>query len=324
MPPLVGAADRWANADLIGGTGYACGGDAPALDIEAAVPVLHNRPMALTHKKTEFALDPPPADLIPRETSLLTVDGQTLSAAWFTRQAPPSTAFVLVHGFTGSWREARVQAVAAHLARYGDVLAIDQRGHGESSGLCTVGMDEVLDVDAAVGHVRAEGGYGSVVTVGFSMGGSVVLRQAALAPGGFHTPSNRPDAVASVSSPGFWFYRGTKVMRLVHKLVETPAGRGILRTRGVRMTSTPWPDPPPWSPEESVRRLGELPLLIVHGELDHYFPVEHVRVLEKAAEESGNPNAEVIVVPGFAHAESTVDPQTMDRIGKWATSHPAS
>ena len=105
VPPLVGAADRWANADLVGGTGYACGGDAPALDIEAAVRVLHNGPMALTHKKTEFALDPPPADLIPRETSLLTVDGQTLSAAWFTRQAPPSTAFVLAHGFTGSWRD---------------------------------------------------------------------------------------------------------------------------------------------------------------------------------------------------------------------------
>jgi len=122
----------------------------------------------------------------------------------------------------------------------------------------------------------------------------------------------------SVSSPGFWFYRGTRVMRLVHRLIENRAGRAVLRTRGVRMTSTPWPDPPPWSPEESVRRMGDLPLLIVHGDVDHYFPVEHVRVLERAAQESGNPNAEVIVVPGFSHAESTVDSQTMDRIGKWA------
>lgn len=284
-------------------------------------------PMALTHKKTDFALDPPPPGFQAQEISLLTVDGESISAAWFRGAGSvgtASTAFVLAHGFTGSWREARVQAVAAHLARFGDVLAIDQRGHGQSTGLCTVGMDEVLDVDAAVGHVRSSGAYRSVVTVGFSMGGSVVLRQAALAPGSVHTPFNRPDAVASVSSPGFWFYRGTKVMRLVHRLVETSAGRAILRSRGVRLTSTPWPDPPPWSPEESVRRLDEMPLLIVHGEIDHYFPVEHVRVLERAAEQSGNPNAEVIVVPGFAHAESTVDPTTMDRIGKWATSLPTA
>jgi hypothetical protein len=35
----------------------------------------------------------------------------------------------------------------------------------------------------------------------------------------------------------------------------------------------------------------------------------------------GNSQATVIVVPGFAHAESTVDPMTMDSIGKWALGH---
>jgi len=283
-----------------------------------------NGRMALTHKKSEFALDHPPADFRPEETSLATVDGQTLSAGWVQGRsgATSGLAFVLAHGFTGSWREPRVQAVQAHLSRFGGVLSIDQRGHGDSTGLCTVGMDEVLDVDAAVGHVRTHAGARSVVTVGFSMGGSVVLRHGALAPGAVHAPEHRPDAVVSVSAPGFWFYRGTKTMRLVHRLVGNPAGRALLRSRGVRMTSIPWPDPPPWSPEESVRRMGDFPLLVVHGDIDHYFPVEHARVLERAAHEVRNERAEVIIVPGFAHAESTVDLQTMDRIGKWASGLP--
>ena len=285
--------------------------------------VAQNGCMALTHSSSDYALDPPPADFSPQEVALRTVDGVTISAGWAPRRggAPGGVSFVLAHGFTGSWREPRVQAVHAHLARFGDVLAIDQRGHGRSTGLCTVGMDEVLDVDAAVEHVRRTGRGEAVVTVGFSMGGSVTLRQAALAPGSVHTPEHRPDAVVSVSAPGFWFYRGTKVMRLVHRLIENPVGRSILRTRGVRLTSTPWPEPPPWSPEESVRRMGDFPLLVIHGDVDHYFPLEHARVLETAAEQAANSQAMVMIVPGFAHAESTVDPATMDSIGKWALGH---
>ncbi|MCP4744209.1 MAG: hypothetical protein GY871_18575 [Actinomycetales bacterium] len=70
-----------------------------------------------------------------------------------------------------------------------------------------------------------------------------------------------------------------------------------------------------------MRHIGDFPLLDVPGDSDHYFPVEHVRVLEAAAESVGNSQATVIVVPGFAHAESTVDPATMDRVGKWALEH---
>ncbi len=111
-----------------------------------------NGRMALTHRSSDFALDSPPGDFLPQEIELLTIDGVWINAGWVPiRSMDESRAtFVLAHGFTGSWREPRVQAVMAHLARFGNVLAIDQRGHGRSTGLCTIGMDEVLDVDAAV------------------------------------------------------------------------------------------------------------------------------------------------------------------------------
>lgn len=53
------------------------------------------------------------------------------------------------------------------------------RGHGRSGGRSTVGDKEVLDLEAAVEWARSLG-HSRVVTVGFSMGGSVVLRHAAL------------------------------------------------------------------------------------------------------------------------------------------------
>ena len=72
---------------------------------------------------------------------------------------------VVVHGFTGSWREERVQKVVTRLRAFGGIVAIDMRGHGRSGGSTTVGDEEVLDVAAAVEWAR-ELGYLRVVTVG--------------------------------------------------------------------------------------------------------------------------------------------------------------
>ena len=276
--------------------------------------------MALTSRGIDHSLEEPPLDFRMREIAISTVDGEVVSAgvAAAGREAVGGITFVLVHGFTGGWREKRGIAVAAHLARFGKVMAIDLRGHGKSSGRSTIGFDEVLDVDAAVAQAKTNDPDGSVITVGFSMGGSIVLRHGALAPGRHFTPSHVPDAVVSVSSPGFWFYRGTKIMRTVHRLIESPAGRAALALKGVRITSTPWPEPPPLSPEQCVKRIVDIPVLILHGDADHYFPIEHARVLERAVIESGNARSSVKVIPGLGHAESAVDPATMDIVGAWS------
>lgn len=249
------------------------------------------------------------------ERTLRTADGVDISAMHRPCAGPDPLAvgLVVVHGFTNSWRTAKVQRVLDRLAPFGGLIAIDMRGHGGSAGRSTVGDEEVRDVTAAVRWAR-ELGYRRVATIGFSMGGSVVIRQAAL--------EDEPvDAVVSVSAPAFWYYRGTRIMRIVHHLVEHRAGRWLLRGRGVRVSHEGWPDPPPIEPVAAITRLPHLPVLIVHGTVDHYFPLEHPRALHRAAVDSGSTAAELWIIDGFAHAESGIDDATLDAIGTWVREH---
>ncbi len=106
-----------------------------------------------------------------RETRMLTTsDGVAISAVHVPGSHDRSDlCLVVVHGFTGNWREERVQKVVGRLAEFGSVVAIDMRGHGRSGGETTVGDEEILDVEAAVIWAR-ELGYARVVAVGFSLG----------------------------------------------------------------------------------------------------------------------------------------------------------
>src|SRR5579872_4747352 len=115
-------------------------------------------------------------------------------------------ALVIVHGFTMSWQRPMTWRLVQGFSQYAGVVTFDTRGHGRSGGLSTLGDKEIDDLDVAVRYAR-ELGYRRVATIGFSMGGSVVLRHAALYGG--------VDAVVSVSGPGRWFYRGTVAMRRV-------------------------------------------------------------------------------------------------------------
>lgn len=214
-------------------------------------------------------------------------------------------AFVVAHGFTCSIRRPIFQAICRRMSAFGAVVACDFRGHGESGGFSTVGDREVLDVQAAVRWARGRG-YRRVATVGFSMGGSVVLRHAALYRG-----TESVDAVVSVSAPSRWYILDTPSMRRVHWLCETMLGRATARLLGTRI-GRGWHRLPA-SPVELAGRIPPTPLLIVHGDRDAYFTLEHPRALAAAA----GPGAELWVEAGFGHAESATTPELVDRIGRW-------
>ncbi|AZM61465.1 MULTISPECIES: alpha/beta hydrolase [unclassified Streptomyces] len=255
-------------------------------------------------------------------TFLRTADGVAIDAVHRAGAAGSGSVgdlvFVIAHGFTGDADRPHVRRVAGVLSRYGAVVTFSFRGHGASGGRSTVGDREVLDLAAAVGWAR-ELGYARVATVGFSMGGSVVLRHAAAATAaaaaeeGGGGGGSSVDAVVSVSAPARWFYRGTAPMRRLHWLVTRPSGRVVgrygLRTR---IHHRQW-DPVPVSPVEAVPGIAPTPLLIVHGDQDAYFPLDHPRMLAAAAGEHG----ELWVEPGMGHAENAAPEPLLGRIGDW-------
>ena len=179
-----------------------------------------------------------------------------------------------------------MQAISRALAGEGaGVLSIDFRGHGRSGGRSTVGAEEIHDVAAAVAWMRAHG-YQRVAVLGWSMGGSAVLRYAGL--------GGDTDAVVSVSSPARWYERGTRPMRIVHWLCETRTGRVVLRvSRRTRLDRFGWTEVVPEAPHEVAGLIAPTPLLIVHGDADRYFPLPHVHLLRDSA-----PSAEVWIEPG--------------------------
>ncbi|MFE2441335.1 alpha/beta hydrolase [Streptomyces sp. NPDC059426] len=303
-----------------------------------------------------------------RRATLLTDDGVSIEALYEPSPKPgtePSDHLVLVlgHGFTGALERPALRRVASAFAQRTAVITFSFRGHGRSGGRSTVGDREVLDLAAAVRWARRLG-HRRVATVGFSMGGSVVLRQAALygkneeiqpvhvahdgertgrSPGrtdlaagatGGRAPgapgeaadgaapdaveSAAPDAVVAVSAPARWYYRGTAPMRRVHWAITRPTGRLVSRY-GLRTRIDPrgWAVDP-LSPVAAAPLIAPTPLLIVHGDRDPYFPLDHPRMLASAADPSAT---ELWIEPGFGHAETAASPALLGRIADWAAAH---
>ncbi|MET9989715.1 alpha/beta fold hydrolase [Streptomyces mutabilis] len=265
------------------------------------------------HPETPGKTPPRSPRRTPARTFLRTSDGVPIDAVYepgATARDASDLVFVVAHGFTGDADRPHVRRIAEAFARHGAVVTFSFRGHGASGGRSTVGDREVLDLAAAVTWARGFG-HARVVTVGFSMGGSVVLRHAALYADDGEAGT---DAVVSVSAPARWYYRGTAPMRRLHWLVMRPAGRLVGRYgMRTRIHHRDW-DPVPLSPVEAVPRIAPRPLLVVHGDRDGYFPLDHPRMLAEAAGDHG----ELWLEPGMGHAEHASGEGLLHRIGDWA------
>jgi pimeloyl-ACP methyl ester carboxylesterase len=101
-------------------------------------------------------------------------------------------------------------------------------------------------------------------------------------------------------------------MRLVHWMFLSRTGRVTTRyLRRTRLSGEGWATVPA-APAEVAGAIAPRPLLIVHGDDDHYFPAHHVDSLA-----AGAPAAEVWREPAMGHAEVATTAELLDRIGEW-------
>lgn len=212
-------------------------------------------------------------------------DGVSL-AATMLGDGHRDIAVVLAHGFMGYRHKVRNRLLAETLAKHHRVFAFDMRGHGESGGACTGGAVEQLDVEAVVAFAR-EQGFKQVVTVGWSLGGIAVVRHAAEFGG--------VDGVVAISTPAQW-ESTSKAVRRTTWIFTSAFGRGlakhVMRTRIDLRRDMP-------EPPVAVVGAIDAPILIVHGENDHFFGPQAARDLYAAASQPKR----LSIRSGFGHAE---------------------
>jgi len=196
--------------------------------------------------------------------------------------------FLIVHGLTANMRSPGIRQFTEAFTSFGDVWAIDLRGHGMSGGSCTLGVMEADDIAAATRHILDATGRPPIV-VGLSMGGAAAVRAAALL---------EPVAgVVSIGGPARWDGpRGPGAKRM-KRLWQIPGGTTFIHLlTGVRIEPT---FAECEEPAAVAHKISPAPLLVVHGEQDEFFPAqEAVDLYESALDPK-----ELWLVPGGGHAE---------------------
>ena len=168
-----------------------------------------------------------------------------------------------------------------------NTLVVDQRSHGRSGG-STIGFGvlERWDCVCWVEYVLERfGADTSIYLAGVSMGAATVLMAA-----GLPLPANVKGIIAdsSYSSP-------EAILRKVSRDRGYPAGAAFLLLRlGARLFGGF--DPCAASPLEAVRRTS-IPILLIHGEADHFVPCDMSWAIRAAC----TGPVTLVTVPGAGH-----------------------
>jgi len=275
----------WRNLFLFAGGALCIGALISFVDLSYIGARSYTHPARLV-----LAADETPAKvgIAYEDVHLYTADGLTLSA-WYT---PPENGVVILTAHGYSWH----RSVDMHtlFARHGyGVLSWDFRAHGESAGeLCTLGYNEVLDMEAALDFALAQEGVEQVGAWGGSMGAVTLIRTAA----------RRSEIAAVVVDSAF-----PAVEEVIGRAIPIKAMRPLIRVfaeREVGFTVEAL------RPVDDIGHISPRPVLIIQGLADTVVASDAAERLYAAA---GEPR-QVWTEAGVGHLSmSTALPEEYER-----------
>lgn len=216
------------------------------------------------------------------EHQVSTADGVRISFD-LSRGVGGDAVLVICPGFFQSKETPTFQRLAGALSVDCDVVCMDFRGHGRSSGGFTFSAREQQDLDAVLDWLG--GRYARVGLLGFSLGGATAI----------HVASHRKGirSLIVVSAP-------TAFEKIEFRFWTPQAVRTGLR--GMEPGAGFWPGNP-WAkkerPIDRIKNVSPVPVLLIHGTGDRTVLHRHSEQLHQAA---GEPKR-LILIEGGGHAE---------------------
>lgn len=213
-------------------------------------------------------------------------------------------AVIVAPGFFQSKGTLTYRRIIRGLRRRYDVVAMDFRGHGRSTGRYTFSSKEAADLDRVARYASLH--HERLWVLGFSYGGSIALLTQ------YRTP--RFAGIICVGSP---MDPAQIELEWWRKSSFRSGRRSLERGTGCRIGSV-------WSPKlpavEAVRLIADIPLCFIHGDEDRIVYPRHSVGLYEAA--SGLRSLRIIA--GGGHAEDlfrTHETEMWDFIFAWFEHH---
>ncbi|MGI8998623.1 MAG: alpha/beta hydrolase [Candidatus Limnocylindria bacterium] len=220
--------------------------------------------------------------------------GEIALAGWYIAAASGAGAagptVILAHGW-GSNKSAMLDRAAILHDTY-SLLLLDLRNHGQSTAAATTqGVREAADLRAMVDWLEREKGPGRIAVLGVSMGGATGLAEAAR--------DERIDAVIAESAHATLANAARARLERSGYPLSIPGSWAILLGTLIRTGE----DVSSVDPIQTVERLDERPLLLIHGDADDSIGPDDPEALLAAAAEAGSP-AELRICPAAGHGQS--------------------
>lgn len=222
--------------------------------------------------------------------SIQAEDGIKLAGYYYANPLSSKRTAVLVHGHSSNGFEGYAAVGLKYIDHGYNILLVDNRACGNSEGKwCTFGILERSDTLKWVEYLVQRDPDCSIVLHGTSLGGACVCMMMDL---------NLPSQVkAAVSDCAFSNIR-KQLEYMIRVTAHIPPG---LILPEVLAWFHHWTDlsVDSCSPLESVRQ-SRIPMMFIHGTLDHYVPMENAKVLYEACPA----RKQLLLIEGAGHAAS--------------------